>query len=561
LSRSYFAGKTKTLLTAIQLVLADNQTKQQHRILVCTPSHTAADVVCRRLGKFLDRKHLFRLYDADRPIATVPVAVLAFCRQSDKSGTVTLPTATELLSFQVIVCVCSDSHLLYRAGLTNRQLACRRQCFKSSIEQAYLNRHLSVSVQGVDKPHFTHLFIDEAAQATEPETLIPFSVVVDSSPGARKVEIALVGDPRQLQPAVYSNTAAAAGLDRSLMERLLQRPVRCLGGGNETMLGPALVNMEDWLQYSFERDGQEQLSVFLTTSYRGHASFLMMPSALFYADKLLSADIHKNDNVGGDGIGLLNWCEILRGVENLSELACIRIVDATGTSTALPVELEYRRQLSWPMHFRGVIGKDASITIESFAGGHSWSNQKEAEAVVEIVVSLVVDQGLESKLIGVMAPFRGQVVLIRKLLRIKNLGAIDVGTIEDYQAVERNVIVLSLTRSTPAFIASDTERRMGVFGQPKRSNVALTRAEHMLIVVGNPEVMVKDLVWNQILWFCLRNGLWFGEVGAVESAFHWGPSNRLVRHMPGVGSKDVLSEEELAHPIVTISTMERVFRE
>jgi hypothetical protein len=558
-------GKTKTLLASIQLVLNNNSnlnrtgttdsSKQQYRILVCTPSHTACDVVCRRLSQFLDKTQLFRLFDADRPIATVPVEILGFCRQSGRTGTFSVPPASELLSFQVIVCTCSDAHLLYMAGLTNQQLRCRRRCFEQSLEMSCHNRQLSVTVEGVNEPHFTHLFIDEAAQATEPDTLIPFSVVVDPCPGIRKVEIVLSGDPRQLQPAVYSSTAAAAGLNRSLMERLLQRPVRCLGDGNENMLGPNLVQMEDWLQYSFERDGQEQLSIFLTTNYRGHASFLMMPSALFYGDRLLSAGTDK-DQVDGP----TNWCEKLRVVEHLSEPASISITHGANIQS-LPDALELRKQLSWPMHFRGVVGKDASVTIESFAGGHSWSNLKEAEAVTDIVIALT-KQGVSSQSIGVMAPFRGQVVLIRKLLRLKNLGAVDVGTVENYQAVERDVIVLSMTRSTHAFVESDMDRRMGLFGQAKRSNVALTRAEHLLIVVGDPNTMAKDFVWSQFLWFCLRNSLWYGETGETESTFHWGSHHRIARHRPRFESEETSPSVEEGKPqVVTVSTMERLLRE
>jgi hypothetical protein len=554
-------GKTKAMLASIQLVLNMNtnstgttdSSKQQHRILVCTPSHTACDVVCRRLGQFLNRTQLFRLYGADRSIATIPVEMLGFCRQSGRTGRTFVPPASELLAFQVIVCTCSDAHLLYMAGLTNQQLRCRRVCFQQSLDKVCLDRNLAVTVHGANEPHFTHLFIDEAAQATEPETLIPFSVVVDPYLGIRKVEIVLSGDPRQLQPAVYSSTAAAAGLNRSLMERLLQRPVRCLGDGNEHMLGPNLVQMEDWLQYSFERDGQEQLSIFLTTNYRGHASFLMLPSALFYGDRLLSAGTDK-DQVHGPAY----WCEKLRVVEQLSEPVSMSITP-TADIKSLPDELKLRKQLSWPIHFCGVIGKDASVTIDSFAGWNSWSNLKEAEAVTDIVIALT-EQGVSSQSIGVMAPFRGQVALIRKLLRIKGFGAVGVGTVENYQAVEFDVIVLSVTRSTHAFVESDIKRRMGLLGQAKRSNVALTRAEHLLIVVGDPNTMAKDFVWNQFLWFCLRNGLWYGETGATESTFNWGPSHRLAHHRPRFEKETSLAEEG-AQQVVTVSTMERLLRE
>jgi len=334
---------------------------------------------------------------------------------------------------------------------------------------------MSASLKGTHECHFTHLFLDEAAQATEPECLIPLSVVVDPEPGSRKVEIALVGDPRQLSPNVHSTTASQAGLSRSWMERLLQRPVKCLGGGHDHMLGPELVSMEEWVKYSLQGPGHEQLSVFLTLNYRGHPSFLMLPSALFYSDKLRSAD-HLIDNHSRNNA---SWCEKLRWVESLSEPVQLPSEDC---SDGLPELVGSVKQFNWPIHFRGVAGKDTVVSGEADFASNSWSNEEEAIAVAEIIVTLV-DRGVPTQSLGVMAPFRCQVMSIRNILRSKNLAGVNVGTIEDYQAVERDVIVLSLTRSTQAFVSHDKECRMGVFGQPKRSNVALTRAEHLLIVV------------------------------------------------------------------------------
>jgi superfamily I DNA and/or RNA helicase len=53
--------------------------------------------------------------------------------------------------------------------------------------------------------------------------------------------------------------------------------------------------------------------------------------------------------------------------------------------------------------------------------------------------------------------FRAQVVLIRHLLRTFDRGGVTAGTIEDYQAVERDVIVVSLMRSNAAFVQNDVE--------------------------------------------------------------------------------------------------------
>ena len=126
------------------------------------------------------------------------------------------------------------------------------------------------------------------------------------------------------------------------------------------------------------------------------------------------------------------------------------------------------------------------------------------------------------------------------------------------------MIILSLTRSNSMFVSSDVERRMGVFQQPKRTNVALTRAENLFIVVGNPLVMSKDPIWRQWLWFCLRNGLWYGDNGGSE-ILDWFASNkkyRTVRHRQGIYNSRFLfstTKEEFDDEvdIVTISTLER----
>lgn len=54
---------------------------------------------------------------------------------------------------------------------------------------------------------------------------------------------------------------------------------------------------------------------------------------------------------------------------------------------------------------------------------------------------------------------------------------------------------------------------MGVFGEVryKQANVALTRAENLFVMIGNPEPMWNDRLWTQFLMFCFRNGLWYGQ--------------------------------------------------
>ena len=43
---------------------------------------------------------------------------------------------------------------------------------------------------------------------------------------------------------------------------------------------------------------------------------------------------------------------------------------------------------------------------------------------------------------------------------------------------------------------------MGFLSNPRRFNVAITRARSLLIAIGNPHIICKDEHWNKLLWHC-----------------------------------------------------------
>ena len=59
--------------------------------------------------------------------------------------------------------------------------------------------------------HFSHIFIDEAGHATEPECIIPVADLLDPS-HPRGGLLVLAGDPKQLGPILRSRTAREHGL-------------------------------------------------------------------------------------------------------------------------------------------------------------------------------------------------------------------------------------------------------------------------------------------------------------------------------------------------------------
>ena len=114
------------------------------------------------------------------------------------------------------------------------------------------------------------------------------------------------------------------------------------------------------------------------------------------------------------------------------------------------------------------------------------------------------------------------------------------------------MILLSLTRANSDFIKHDVEKRMGIFGQPKQLNVAMTRAENLFIVVGNPDVMWQDQHWRQWLRFCSRNGLWYGA--GVKQA-------KRVQCIPSKDMRSVSTVEPGdGAEVLVVSTLEKIHR-
>jgi helicase MOV-10 len=71
-----------------------------------------------------------------------------------------------------------------------------------------------------------------------------------------------------------------------------------------------------------------------------------------------------------------------------------------------------------------------------------------------------------------------QVQKIRQLLSKQNLdGEIKVGSTELFQGQERRVIIISTVRSSSEWIDSDRSHNLGFLDNPKRFNVAITRAQ------------------------------------------------------------------------------------
>lgn len=141
-----------------------------------------------------------------------------------------------------------------------------------------------------------------------------------------------------------------------------------------------------------------------------------------------------------------------------------------------------------PRHLHPVLGgEDCAIFIPSTATQCRTVNAQDAALVVDLCKALI-GAGLPAAEIGIVSPYRAQGRCIRRGLR-EQLGTavahgIVADTVERMQGQEREVVILSLTSTDPAFIAMVAP----FLFQPERLNVSITRAKTKLIIIGPEQV-------------------------------------------------------------------------
>lgn len=170
-----------TIVEAIKQILRRDPAA---RVLACAPSNSAADIVALRLSGLLKKNELFRFYAPSREKRTVPSDLLPYTFVNG-DDLFSHPPLDTVKTFRVIVSTCISA--AFTLGI------------------------------GVERGHFSHVFIDEAAQATEIEAM-----VVVKNTAIASTKLILSGDPKQLRPIIQSVIATELGLSISYLERLME---------------------------------------------------------------------------------------------------------------------------------------------------------------------------------------------------------------------------------------------------------------------------------------------------------------------------------------------------
>jgi superfamily I DNA and/or RNA helicase len=118
----------------------------------------------------------------------------------------------------------------------------------------------------------------------------------------------------------------------------------------------------------------------------------------------------------------------------------------------------------------------------------------------------------EDKQIGIISFYGKQIRQLRGIAREHHNLPIRVSTVDRFQGMERNIVIVSMVRSNLIQSSKDQQpdkKRYGTDGYPKqkslgfaqspnRLNVALSRARRLLIIVGNRELFSELEIYRRL---------------------------------------------------------------
>ncbi|TKA78901.1 Regulator of nonsense transcripts 1 [Cryomyces minteri] len=165
-----------------------------------------------------------------------------------------------------------------------------------------------------------------------------------------------------------------------------------------------------------------------------------------------------------------------------------------------------------PMMFWSNLGNE-----EISASGTSYLNRTEAQNV-EKIVTRFFRAGVQPQDIGIITPYEGQRSYVVSSMQTagtfkkENYKEIEVASVDAFQGREKDFIVLSCVRS-------NDHQGIGFLSDPRRLNVALTRAKYGLVILGNPKVLSKHPLWHYLLLhFKERNCLVEGPLSNLQTS-------------------------------------------
>uniref|UniRef100_A0A1I8HZU7 RNB domain-containing protein n=1 Tax=Macrostomum lignano TaxID=282301 RepID=A0A1I8HZU7_9PLAT len=353
---------------------------------------------------------------------------------------------------------------------------------------------------------FVQIIIDEAGMCTQPELLVPIYAE----------RVVLIGDHKQLAPIIQSKTAAELGLSKTFLE------MHCLD------------------------------SVMLNQQYRMHPSLADFPSKRFYTVKgsgglctqpskswtgVLDVETRTQGNARWTG---LNWHRLAkhdlfdsRGANGVRRHGLLTQRNANvlhgcwpgvrrnqpfDTLPDVPAKDFHPMGEEERIVFLHIQGQEERTLVATEDGREdSYKNELEIKTVVRVYKEIHNrlsgdDKKDPRRCIAVMSQYKYQVSEITRRLKEENLAMPTVNTVIACQGSEFAYVLLSLVRSMPDYdieanpLPGWEKKFLGFITDENQTNVALTRAQRGLVIVGNKSLLRRDPNWSHLIFDLEQRG-------------------------------------------------------
>ncbi|XP_052857147.1 DNA replication ATP-dependent helicase/nuclease DNA2 [Drosophila gunungcola] len=288
---------------------------------------------------------------------------------------------------------------------------------------------------------FDYCIVDEATQVLQPTVLRPLM---------HCSKFVLVGDPEQLPPIVRSKEARQRGADETLFQRL----------------------------------DSEQATAVLSLQYRMNKTITRLANELTYGGELKCA----SEEVSSARFQLELASQTPRWIQRALQTHIEQAVALINTGDCLE---------------RGQEMVATCSSLEQSYAEHKEEHRKHSKrriskytnyceaGIVMLLLRELLKSGFEASRIGVIAPYRAQVELLRKLAN-KLDANLECNTVDQFQGRDKNLIIYSCTKTGGgSSSAGDMERsrEAEILEDQRRLTVAITRAKNKLILLGDVQCL------------------------------------------------------------------------
>lgn len=309
------------------------------------------------------------------------------------------------------------------------------------LKQIYINNANVIGVTCISSgtiefarkyPVFDMVIIDEVSKATPPEIIL--SVL-------KAKKIVLVGDHRQLPPMVGNETYEEVAKELLIHDDSIQHLKECLF---------------EKLYKEIPNTNKKMLNI----QYRMHPQIMDAINQFYESD--------------GEELGL--YCGLSNPDQERNHLCAGKA-------------LHDNNHLIWID--MPILKKNKETGSNS---NFSFSNKSEIDCIKNVLLTLSLNlrnNGFSgSKEIGVISFYNNQVRFLEDELykkdfynKINNL-SLRIGSVDKFQGIERDIIICSMVRN-------NTQGKIGFAKDPRRVNVAFSRAKELLIIVGSMELFCQ----------------------------------------------------------------------